>query len=334
MNRLLQIFRVGRQIVTVAAILLLAASLTAEAQSVSMHRIGMLETIPPALNAANLDAFRQGLRELGYIEGQTLIIEYRSADGREERFPSLAKELVRLKVDLIVTRGTPATQAAKDAAGTIPVVAANAGDLVGSGLVASLARPGGNVTGLTAVTTALEAKRLELLRELVPRLSRIAGLYNMHDPRTRLGWKEIEAASRSFGIEPQLLDVREAYDIGPAFHAAVRQRADALIVAASSLTQANRQVIADLAMKHRLPAMYPYREFVDAGGLVSYGANVPDMYRRASYFVDKILKGAKPADLPVEQPTKFELVINMRTAKGLGLTISPSVMLRADQVIE
>jgi putative ABC transport system substrate-binding protein len=294
----------------------------------------MLETIPQAMNADNLDAFRQGLRELGYVEGQSLVIEYRSADGREERFQSLAEELVRLKVDLIVTRGTPATRAAKAATATIPIVVATGGDLVGAGLIASLARPGANITGLTTETTTLAGKRLELLKELMPTLSRIAGLGNLGNPRTRLGWERLESASRSLGIQFQTLDVRKADDIGPAFEAAVRQHADALIVEAGSITQANRQLIAALSIKHRLPAIYPYREYVDAGGLMCYGASTSDMYRRAAHYVDRILKGAKPADLPVEQPTRFELVINTKAAKALGLTIPQSLLLRADQLIE
>jgi putative tryptophan/tyrosine transport system substrate-binding protein len=314
---------------------LLAAPLAAQAQQAGkVYRIGMLETISTALNAANLDAFRQGLRELGYIEGQNVVIEYRSADGRQERFPDLATELVRLKVDLIVTRGTPAALAAKNATGTIPVVIAGAGDPVGSGIVASLARPGGNVTGLSAFNVEIYAKRVELLRELVPRLTRIAGLFNMSNPVIPLQWKEAERAARSLGMQPQLLDVRNPEDLGRAFDAATRQRADALVVGLDALTQANGRLIVDLAAKHRLPAIYGSEEFVHAGGLITYTVNFPHQYYRAATYVDRILKGAKPADLPVEQPTKFELVINIKTAKSLGLAIPPSLLGRADEVIQ
>ena len=297
-------------------------------------RIGILETVSPELNAANLDAFQQGLRELGYIEGRNLIIEYRSADGRSERFPSLAAELVGLKVDLIVTRGTPASLAAKRATRTIPVVMANAGEPVETGLVISLARPGGNVTGLSSLTVRLEAKRLGLLRELVPGITRIAALYNMSSPANPPQWKEIETAARSVGVQPQLLDVRKPEDFGPAFDAATRQRADGLIVGQEGLLQANRKLIVQLAAEHRLPAIYRSKEFIEVGGLMAYGPSYPDLYRRAATYVDKILKGAKPGDLPVEQPTKFELIINLKTAKTLAITIPQSLLLRADEVIQ
>ena len=292
----------------------------------------MLERTSTAINAANLEGFRQGLRELGYVEGKSFVIEYRSADGRDERFPSLAAELVRLKVDLILTRGTSAALAAKDATGTIPVVITGVGDPVGQGVVASLARPGANVTGLSTLVTEIYAKRVGLLKELVPGAVRLAALINMSNPASPPQWKEVERATRSLGLQAQLLDVRKPEDLGPAFDGAIRQRADALVVGLETLTQANQRVIVDLAAKHRLPAIYASMEF--AGGLVVYGVNYPDQYRRAASFADKIFKGAKPADLPVEQPTKFELVINTRTAKALGLTIPPALLLRADQVIQ
>ncbi|MGA6963122.1 MAG: ABC transporter substrate-binding protein [Xanthobacteraceae bacterium] len=300
----------------------------------SAYRIGVLDTTSAALNAANFDALRQGLRQHGYIEGQNLVIEYRSADGRAERFPDLAAELVRLNVDLIVTRGTPAIFAAKNATKTIPVVMAASGDPLGAGVVAGLARPGGNVTGLSAFVTELQAKRLELLREMVPRIDRIAALLNMSSPAEPPQWEETKAAARTLAIEPQLLDVRKPEDLGRAFETAIRQRADALVVGINVLTQANRRPIADLATKHRLPAIYASREFVDAGGLVALGVSYPDLYRRAATYVDKILKGAKPADLPIEQPTKFELIINLKTAKALGLEVPPMLLTRADEVIE
>jgi len=312
----------------------LAAPLASYAQAqAKAWRIGMVETVSMELNAANLNAFRQGLRELGYVEGQNLIIEYRSADGRSERFADIAAELVGLKVDLLVTRGTPASMAAKQATRTIPVVMANAGEPVETGLVSSLARPGGNVTGLSSLTVRIEAKRLELLRELVPGATRIAALYNMSSPANPPQWKEIETAARSLGVTPQLLDVRKPEDIELAFDSATRQRADGLIVGQEGLLQANRSVIAALAAKHRLPAIYRSMEFIDAGGLMAYGPSYPDLYRRAATYVDKIFKGAKPGDLPVEQPTKFELIINLKPAKALGLKIPPALLLRADEVV-
>ncbi|HEV8396964.1 MAG TPA: ABC transporter substrate-binding protein, partial [Vicinamibacterales bacterium] len=286
------------------------------------------------LNAANIDAFRQALLALGYKEGQNLEIAYRSSDGRDERFPGLASELVRLKVDLILTRGTPAALAAKSATRTIPVVMAASGDPVGSGLVASLGHPGGNVTGLSLFNVEIYAKRVELLRELVPRLTRIAGLFNMSNPVLPLQWKEVERAARSLGIQPQLLDVRRPEDLPRAFDAAAKQRAQALIVGLDGVTQGNLRPIAELAAKHRLPSIYGAKEYVDVGGLIAYGSSDHDMYHRAASFVDRIFKGAKPADLPVEQATKFELVINLKAAKALGLAIPQALLQRADEVIE
>jgi ABC-type uncharacterized transport system substrate-binding protein len=312
---------------------LLAAPLAAEAQQPErIYRIGVLERTSPAINAANLDGFRRGLLELGYVEGKNYAIEYRSADGHDERFPSLTVELVRLKVDLILTRGTPAALAAKNATATIPVVILGVGDPVAQGVVAGLAHPGRNVTGLSAAVTNIYAKRVQLLREFVPRAARIAVLFNMSNPAVPAQWKEVERAARSFGIEPQLLDVRMPEDLKPAFDSAIRQRADALVVGLETLTQVNQRAIVDLAANRRLPAIYASTEFV--GGLVSYGANYPEMYRHAANLAHKIFTGAKPADLPVEEPTKFELVINLRTARALGLTIPPSLLERADQVIE
>jgi len=314
---------------------LLAAPLVAEGQQPGkVYRIGMLETRATVLNAANIDAFRQGLRELGYKEGRNLEIVYRSSDGRDQRFPGLASELVRLQLDLILTRGTPAALAAKSVTRTIPVVMAASGDPVGSGLVASLGRPGGNVTGLSLYNVEIYAKRVELLKELVPRLTRIAGLFNMSNPILPLHWKEVERATRSLGIQSQLLDVRRPEDLPRAFDAAAKQRAQALIVGLDGITQGNLRPIAELAAKQRLPSIYGSKEYVDVGGLITYGGSDHDMYHRAATFVDKIFKGAKPADLPIEQPTKFELAINLKTAKVLGLTIPQSLLQQADQVIE
>jgi putative tryptophan/tyrosine transport system substrate-binding protein len=310
------------------------ASIAAEAQPPDkVYRIGMLERTPATINAANLEGFRQGLRALGYVEGKNLVLEYRSADGRDERFGDLAAELVGLKVDLILTRGTPAALAAKRAAGgAIPVVITGVGDPVAQGIVASLARPGGNITGLSATVTEIYPKRVELLSELVPRATRIAVLFNMSNPAIPRQWLEVETAARSLGLQAQLLDVRRTEDLRPAFDTATRQRADALVVGLETLTLANAPLIVELAAKHRLPAMYASTEFV--GGLASYGVNYPDHYRRAATFADKIFKGAKPADLPVEQPTRLELAINLKTARALGLTIPQTVLLQVDHMIE
>jgi putative ABC transport system substrate-binding protein len=312
---------------------LLAAPLAARAQQVGkVYRIGILEAIPAAQNAANLDALRKGLRERGYVEGRNLIIEYRSADGRAERFPDLASELVRLKVDLMVTRGTPAARAAKNATETIPMVMATMGDP--RAIVASFAQPGGNITGVTTFSTELTAKRIELLKELVPNISRVALLHNMGNPAVPPEWEETKMAARSLGLQAELLDVRTQGDLGRAFELAVARRVDALLIGADGLTQMHQQMIVDLVARNRLPSAYPAREFVEVGGLLAYAVNYRDLYFRFASFVDKIFKGAKPGELPVEQPTKFELVINLKTAKALGLTIPQSLLLRADEVIQ
>jgi putative ABC transport system substrate-binding protein len=314
---------------------LFAGSLTANArQPGTVYRIGMLETRSAELNAANIDAFRQGLRELGYKEGQNLEIAYRSSDGRDERFPALAGELVRLKVDLILTRGTPAALAAKSATGTIPVVMAASGDPVGSGIVTSLARPGGNVTGLSSGITESFPKRVELLAELLPGLKRIAAILNMGNAVVPPQWSIVEASARSLGIEAQLLDVRRPEDLQGVFDAAAKRRAEALVVGLDGVTQANLRPIAELAARQRLPSIYPAKDYVNVGGLMAYGSSDFHMYHRAAAFVDKIFKGAKPADLPVEQPTMWEFVINLKTAKALGVTIPQSLLLRADHLIE
>ena len=322
-----------RTVILAVAGSLLAMPFASHAQTpAKVWRIGMLETTSTTLNAANLEAFRQGLRELGYAEGRNLIIEYRSTDGRIERFVDLAAELVGMKVDLIVARQTAAAIAAKNATLTIPVVMTAMGEPLL--VVASLAHPGGNVTGLSSVTVDIESKRLGLLRELLPASTRIAALYNMSSPTNPGQWQQIDTAARSMGIQAQLLDVRKPEDLGRAFDATVRQRTDGLIVGQDGLLQANRKLIVDLAAKHRLPAIYRAMEFIEAGGLMAYGPNYPDLYRRAASYVDKILKGAKPGDLPIEQPTKFELIINLKAAKALALTIPPPLLLRADEVIQ
>jgi len=312
---------------------LIAVPLGARAQPVGrVYRIGILEPISAAQNAANLNALRNGLRDLGYVEGRNLIIEYRSADGRAERFPDLAAELVRLKVDLIVTRGTPAARAAKSATETIPVVMATMGDP--RSIVASFARPGGNITGVTTFSTELTAKQIQILKELVPNLSRLALVHNMDNPAAPPEWEEVKAAAKSLGLQAELFDVRNKDDLSRAFDLAVRQRVGALVIGADGLMQANQQLIVDLAARNKLPGVYPNREFVEAGGLIAYAVNYPDLYFRFAALIDKILKGAKPGEIPVEQPTKFELVINLKTAKMLGLTVAQSLRLRADEVIQ
>ena len=316
---------------------LLAAPLAAEAQpAAKIARIGFL-----ALNIAAAphlrEAFRQGLRDLGYVEGHNVVIEYRDAAGKPERLPALAAELVALKVDVILAVGEPHALAAKQATKTIPIVFAVAADPVASGLVTNLARPGGNVTGLSSVGPDLVGKRLELLKQVVPGVSRVAVLWQPGgaDDRTEKDLlKGAEVAARALGVRLQFVEARGPAEFEGAFAAMTKARAGALTVLGSPMLLSERRRLVDLAAKHRLPAVYTSRESVDAGGLMAFGANFADMYRRAATYVDKILKGAKPADLPVEQPTKFDLLINLKTAKALGLTIPPSLLQRADQVIE
>jgi putative tryptophan/tyrosine transport system substrate-binding protein len=284
------------------------------------------------------EAFRQGLRELGYVEGKNIIIEYRNAEGKFDRLPALAAELVRLKVDVIVTGGPPSARVAKEATSTIPIVMIQIGDPVGSGFVASLARPGGNITGLSGLAPELSGKRLELLKEIIPKLSRVAVFGTSTSPDNAQSLKEVEIAARELKVQLQYLDIRDARDpkdIETAFRAATKGRAEAvLIMLAPAVASANRTQIVDLAVKSRLPVIYSGPAYVEAGGLMSYGVNVNDLDRRAATYVDKILKGAKPADLPVEQPTKFEFIINLKAAKQIGLTIPPNVLVRADRVIK
>jgi putative ABC transport system substrate-binding protein len=313
---------------------LFAAPLTAEAQehrSGKVYRVGFLATseYPDAW-----EAFRQGLRELGWAEGKNIATERRFSEGKQERFRDLAAELVRLNVDVIVTSGTPATLAAKDATTTIPIVMAAVGDPVGAGLVGSLARPGGNITGLSLLNPAASRKRVELLKEILPGATRLGVLEHRTNPWTTLMLREVDVTARALGMQVQRLEVERPTDFETAFGVATRGRTAALLVLEDPFFFAHRSVIASLAAQNRLPAAYGRREFVDAGGLMSYGASFPDLFRRAATYVDKILKGAKPVDLPVEQPTKLELVINVKTAKALGLTIPPSLHLRADHVIE
>ena len=324
-----------RTFIGTLAVFLLAAPLAAEAQPpAKAPRIGFLATHSPAVTANHLEAFRQGLRALGYVEGRNIAIEYRWAEGRAERFPDFAVELVGLKVDVIVATSSPLALAAKNATRTIPSVFATAADPVGSGLVASIAHPGGNVTGLSLLAPEIVAKQLDLLKEAVPKASRVAVLSNPANPYTAVLVKETEAAARSLGVRVQLLEVRGADALDSAFAAVTKERPDALFALFDPLLVGHRTRIAEFANKNRLPAMYPHREYAEASGLMAYGSDLRDNFRRAATYVDKILKGAKPADLPVEQPTKFELVINLKTAKALGLTIPQSLLLRADEVIQ
>jgi putative tryptophan/tyrosine transport system substrate-binding protein len=303
-------------------------------QPANTRRIGMLETVSRPLNAQNLDALRRGLRELGYIENQNYVLEYRSADGDAARFRPMAHELVRLGVDLIVTRGTPAARAAKEATDTIPVVMAAIGEPLGMGVVASLARPGGNVTGLSAFVTELAGKRVELLRELRQGDTVTAFLANMGNPVVPQQWEETKKAAQSLGIAVTLLDVRTSDDIQRAFETARARHVDAMLVGIDGLIQEHRPLIVELAAHSRLPAIYASREFVEAGGLMAYGVSYPDLYFRSASLIDKIFRGAKAGELPVEQPTKLELVINLRVAKALDLSVPSTLLARADEVIE
>jgi putative ABC transport system substrate-binding protein len=314
-----------------------AASWSAAArgqQAGKIWRIGMLDTATRELNSANVDVFLKRLREFGYVEGLNLIIEYRSADGRNERLPDLVSQLIRLNVDVVVVRGTPEVLAVKNATNTIPVVMSSVADPVGIGVVASLSRPGGNITGMTSVVKELEAKRLGLLKELVPGMKRLAFLGDFRPSGVQMQWEEVQMAARSLAVEAVRFDVRRAVDVSRAFDLAVGEKVDAIEVSVDGTTRPNRQLIVDLAALNRLPAFYNAREFVDEGGLIAYGANYAELYLQAARFVDKIFKGTKPAELPIEWPTKFELVINLKSAKALGLTIPQTLLVAADEVID
>jgi len=321
---------------------LLATPLVAEAQQTGkVARIGFLSPASPSDAAGNpsdlavlFAAFRERLRELGYVEGQNIKIESRWAEGNYDRLPGFAADLVRLKVDVIVTYGTPAAQAAKRATGTIPIVMALIIDPVASGLVTSLARPGGNITGQSMMSPDLAQKQLQILKEVVPKVSRVAVLHNPANPGNAPEVRHAQDAARALGVRLQLLGARGPGEIDSAFAAMTHEQASAVIVLVDAVLQNNRTRITDLAARHRLPAVYGLSEYAEAGGLLAYGPNRLDMFRRAATYVDRILKGAKPGDLPVEQPSTFALVINLKTAKALGLTIPPSLLLRADQVIE
>ncbi len=322
----------GTLSIALALGILLAPLAAAAQQTRKVPRIGFLVFVS---SETRYRGFQQGLRELGYVEGQNIAIEFRSADGSLERLNDLADELVRLQVDVIVAGSTLGAKASKRATSTIPIVMANAGDPVGVGLVASLARPGGNITGLSTMSEDLSGKRLELIREVVPRLRRIGVLWNQDNPPNIAAFKELKAAAQSLGVDVRSLGVRPPVpEIDKAFRTAINWRAEALIALDDSLLFSNRTRIIALAARHRLPAIYGYREFPDAGGLMAYGPSRYDLYRRAATYVDKILNGTKPADLPVEQPMRFEMVLNMKTAKDLGITFPQTILIRADQVIQ
>jgi len=313
----------------------LAAPLAADAQQAGkVRRIGYLDQGSAARNMPFLKAFRQGLRDLGWVEGQNVALEVRYAEGKTDQLPALAAELVRLKVDLIVTSTTPAALAAKQATTTIPIVIGFAADPVGSGIVASLARPGANITGWTHLGLELRAKYLDLLKQAVPEAIRFGVLWNPANQVHRPSLKVIEAAAQELKVELNPVGVRDPKELESTFSTLVGKRVDALVVFPDGMFLAQAPLITALATRSRIPAIYGVREFAEAGGLMAYGANLSDMHRRGAYFVDRILKGAKPADLPVEQPMRFELVINMKTAKALGITFPPTILIRADQVIQ
>jgi putative tryptophan/tyrosine transport system substrate-binding protein len=316
-----------------ATFLLTTASIVKAQQPKKIPRIGFLTTTSASSQGLRLEAFRQGLKDLGYTEGQTITIEYRFAEGKSDRISNLAAELVRLKVDVIVTGGPSSTGAAKEASSTIPIVMAFDTDPIGNGFVASLARPGRNITGLSTVAPDISGKQLELLKEIVPKLSLVAVFAgNTTGNKQALG--EIELAAKAFGVKLQYVDLRLPKDIETGFQAASKLRADAGLVFTNRFTIVRQTQVAELAVKSRLPVIFPQSEYVEAGGLMAYGVSMTDLYCRAATYVDKILKGTKPADIPVEQPMKFEFVINLKAAKQIGLTIPPNVLVRADRVIK
>ena len=317
-----------------AGALLFALSFTADAQQPKkVARIGFLSPVSPSATAHWHQAFRQGLRDRGWVEGKNISIEYRYAEGISDRLPDLAADLVRLKLDIIVVSSGTDALAAKNATRAIPIVMASAGDPVAIGLVESLARPGGNITGLSQIAPELAGKRLELLKEIVPKLSRVAVLWNPQGRTSTVGWKELQLPARELGVKLHSLEVRSSNDFDKAFEDATRAGAGALVIMPDPLFVTNLKRIADLAATSRLPSIFHLTEFVDSGGLVAYGPDRSDMFRRAATYVDKILKGTNPADLPVEQPKKFEFIVNLKTAKQIGLTIPPNVLARADKVI-
>ena len=314
-------------------VMFFALCISVEAQHPTKTRIGYLGAASAAANRERIEAFRQGLRELGYIEGKNITVEYRYADQHYDRLPALAAELLGLKVGLIVSGGSSVTRPLKKATSTIPIVMTNDADPVGDGMVASLARPAGNITGLSTLAPQLSGKRLELLREVVPKISRVAVLWASNDAGTEESLKTLELAAKALDIKLQLIELRAAKDIDDAFRDAAKQRAEGVLVVAGALLVAQRAQIIKLMAENWLPAIYHRSGFVTDGGLIFYGVNLPDLSRRAAVYVDKILKGAKPGDIPVERPTKFEFIVNLKAAKQIGLAIPPNVLARADKVI-
>jgi ABC-type uncharacterized transport system substrate-binding protein len=327
--------KMKKKVTVLLSALLLAISLPAVAQQrPKIPKIGeLLFRSGPTLGAGR-EVFRRSLRELGYLEGKSIVYETRSADGKLDQFPALAEELVHLKVDVLVASSTTEALAFKDATRTIPIVFVVSSDPVSDGLVDSLARPGGNITGVTTIASVLAGKRLELLKETIPKLSRVAVLWNSRDPGSTQQWKESQLAGRDLGLQLHSMEVSRADKYESAFKEAAKAGSGALAQMAGSVASANRKQITDLAAKHRLPAIFERRDYVESGGLMSYGPDRAESYRRAAVMVDKILKGAKPADIPVEQPTKFEFIINLKAAKQIGLTVPPNVLARADRVIK
>jgi ABC-type uncharacterized transport system substrate-binding protein len=323
------------RLVVMLALVILTAPLVAHAQpSTKVYRIGWLSPGSALSSRAYIEAFQQSLRDLGYIEGQNMAVEYRYAEGKAERLPELAAELVHLTMDVLVTAGSPATQAVQHATSTIPIVGVALADPLGTGFAASFARPGGNITGLAFQNADLSTKRLELLTEAVPGVTRVAVLWDSHFPASPSAVRAAEEAARALGVQIHLLEVQGPEDFARVVAAATRERAQALFQVASPLFSTHSETFIDLVAKSRLPATCETRPFVVAGCLMTYGPSFPDMYRRAAYYVDRILKGAKPGDLPIEQPMKFELVINLKTAQALGLTIPPTLLFQADEVIK
>jgi len=323
-----------KRILWLLAFLLLAAGTLAEAQQAKkVPRIGYLAVSTASAHSVRIEAFRQGLRDLGYVEGQNIVIEYRYAEANANRLADLAAELVRLKVDAIVTTGTEGALAAKRATTTIPIVTTT-GDALAAGVIASLARPGENITGLTNVALDLSGKRLELLKESVPRITRVGVLFTSNDPGAAANFKETEKTARALGLQVQSLEVRSVKEFDAAFKRATEARIHALDVLGAASMNARRTQIVEFAIRSRLPTMFAESAFVEAGGLMFYGPNTPDLYRRAATYVDKILKGSKPADLPVEQPKKFDFIVNLKTAKQIGVTIAPEVLARATKLIK
>ena len=321
-------------IVTLILSLLVSPFAVEAQQAAKVPQLGLLIQGDSSAFAPLIEAFRHGLQDLGYVEGRNIAIEYRFAEGQDDRLPELVAELIRLQVNILVIDGKSALRAAKHNTTTIPIVMAVSGDPVGAGLVASLARPGGNITGLSLMLPEVSGKRLEFLQEAVPKLSHIAVLWDPDMLESTIAFKETQTAAQALGVQLQSLEVRLPYDFDQAFAAMTREHADALVVISNALFFGHHSQLGELTVRHQLPAMFRMREYAEAGGLMAYGVNVEGLYRRAATYVDKILKGAKPADLPVEQPTKFNLVINLKTAKALGLTIPPTLLFQADEVIQ